>query len=320
MKEQRKHWLRKVPGLGPLWEKMDGVQIQVAGLQEEITALSAQLSKARSPTGSLVFFHLSKTGGSSIWSTLHRLASQAAIPILDLYHVARYNHHEVRALYKVLMEHREMLREGRILLHHHTPHPIDLFLEPTPLYVTVVRDPVDRFISDVNHVRAVLQGDWDEVHLQGAIHPKDDQWGKGWSRDLVERAASDRVPFEELLESAAREEFVRRYYYWSFYHLLCGSPQSRLEFSSFLPLSVKELAIRVKAKFAYIGQFPQVFQSFCEIARVFEIPHGFSAADFPHMLQRQSTALIPERRVAFREAFKDDYELLSRLGFDFSGL
>jgi len=214
---------------------------------------------------------------------------------------------------------KDHLRSNRVLVHHHTSHPIGFFFEQPPLYTTIVRDPVDRFISDINHCRAVLCGEWDEVHQKKLIDPKVEVEGRGWSRHLVEMAASPEISLENLLESALKEPCIARYYYWAFYHLLLGTPEAIQP--ALLPgdcPSNEALANLVLSKFAYVGHFPHVFKTYLKIAQSYKIPPAFAGESFPHMLQRNSNVLIPALRKDLRAAFKSEYEFLSKLGCDFS--
>lgn len=270
----------------------------------------------------LIFFHLAKTGGSSIWSALIAVASSMSpsVPIIDLYHNSRTHYHSVTDIHEVLEDFREFIRDnGRVLMHHHTAYPIGPFLDRDPLYTTIIRDPVDRFISEVNHSRAVLRGEGDDLHQKGVIDPKVEMEGRGWSRDLIEQAISDNVSFEKLLECALQEPSLVRYYYWNFYHLLLGRPDAYLPKSLPSELPPDEvLADLVRSKFAYIGRFPFVFKAYLKIAQIYGFPASLSKETFPHLLQRNSRELIPGLRNDLRSAFQAEYAFLSKLGFDFS--
>ena len=105
----------------------------------------------------LVFYHIPRTGGSSVWHALAACAAGAEVPIVDLFHQAREDYGSPEYVYNVLTERQKLLRNKSALIHLHTPHNISYFFEESNLlYATIVRDPVDRFISDVCHLRRAL--------------------------------------------------------------------------------------------------------------------------------------------------------------------
>jgi len=270
---------------------------------------------------SLVFFHLAKTGGSSIWRALIPTAALSIppVPIFDLYHYGRCNLRTVTKTPKVLEHFKDPLKKGRTLIHHHTSQPIESFFERPPVYTTIVRDPVDRFISEVNHGRTLLCSGPEEGDQANPMDPRVEIEERGWSRGLIDMAAFDEVSFEDLLARALQEPYLARYYYWTFFHLLLGQPEP------FPPRcfpeegpSNKILADVVRARFSYIGRFPFVYKTYVKIAQTYQMPVRVRGENFPNLLQRNSHTLVPDLRKDLRSAFKEDYEFLSHLGFDFS--
>ena len=82
--------------------------------------------------------------------------------------------------------------------------------------------------------------------------------------------------------------------------------------------SNKILADVVRARFSYIGRFPFVYKTYVKIAQTYQMPVRVRGENFPNLLQRNSHTLVPDLRKDLRSAFKEDYEFLSHLGFDFS--
>jgi len=307
---EKKSWL------GP-WPLLDSLGQRLAAWKREWQPI---MREAEAPEP-LVFFHLAKTGGSSIWRMLDGLAKSSRVrplSVFDIYHHARCQCHDVTRVHEVLVRFKETLRGKRVLIHHHTAHPVGFLFDRRPVYTTVVRDPVDRFISEVNHCRAVLRGEWDAVHQAGIIAPRTEIAGRGWSPRLIEMAVSDGVSFERLVEHAIQEPGLRHYYYQSFHHLLLGEP-GLMRLPDVTPdgPSATRLALLVRSQFAYIGRFPRVSEAGAEIARIYKLPQKSAPAPFPHVFQRHSQRLIPHLRPALRAAFQADYAFLSKLGFDF---
>jgi hypothetical protein len=72
----------------------------------------------------LVFYHIPRTGGSSIWHALAACAARAEVPIVDLFHQAREDYGSPEYVYNVLTERQKLLRNKYALIHLHTPHNI----------------------------------------------------------------------------------------------------------------------------------------------------------------------------------------------------
>jgi hypothetical protein len=308
------------PLLGPIWQRLNDTAHDLQKMSEEVSILQQRLANLEASSNPLFFFHLAKTGGSSIWHTLIDLASAGnpPVPVIDLYHHARNDQHTVTGVYKVLLQFKELLQNKRVLIHHHTNHPVGFFFDRQPIYTTIIRDPVDRFISEINHCRAQLRGELDPLHQAGVIDPRTEMEGRGWSPRLIEEAVCPSATLESLAELALTESCMTRYYYQNFHHLLFGAPGSMTP--CVLPSECPSdgtLALLVRTKFAFIGRFPQVFEACEEIARLFKLPPPFSRTNFPHMLQRHSGKLLVHCRPHFRSAFRADYAFLSELGFDF---
>ncbi len=119
--------------------------------------LREQLERLTHRPRHLVFFHIPRTGGSSIWHALAAAADVADVPIVDLFHLARQDYGCSDQAYSVLTERQQFVRERSTLIHLLTPHNIGYFFDAANVvYATVVRDPIDRFLSDMCHLREAL--------------------------------------------------------------------------------------------------------------------------------------------------------------------
>jgi len=260
----------------------------------------------------LVFYHIPRTGGSSIWHALAASAAGAEVPVVDLFHHAREDYGSSDCVYNVLTERQKLLRERSALIHLHTPHNISYFFEEfNILYATIVRDPVDRFISDVCHLRRTLSNMADAERQTLITSAR-------WQTAFADAMLAGNAPIDALLEMAAQEAFFRDYFYHHFYGLLCQKPLPQITYQ--LPQSsedIRDLAEVVRTKFAYIGRFPQVADSYHRIAELFALPHDRDAEFAFHINKLDSHQIVPDRRERFAEAFRTSYELLSALGIAF---
>src|SRR5262249_12044407 len=157
-----------------------------------------------------------RTGGSSIWHALASAAKAINLPIIDLFYLAQRDFGSTDLAYSVLAQERDRLQRTDSLIHLHTPHNISRFLrEENIVYTTIVRDPVDRFISDICHLRRALPSIPEDARRslfrRAQCHHK-----------FVEAILGAERYIEPVVELAAQEPFFQNYYYFHFYTLLCG--------------------------------------------------------------------------------------------------
>ncbi|HEY4233808.1 MAG TPA: hypothetical protein VGM76_10300 [Lacipirellulaceae bacterium] len=272
----------------------------------------SRLAPTSSAGRHLVFYHIPRTGGSSIWHALAASAACAEFPIVDLYHLAQKDYGSYEFTYNVLTERQKSLSNVTSLIHLHTPHNISYFLNEIDIvYATIVRDPIDRFISDVCHLHRA----WPniaEVLKRNLI--RDAHWQPVFADAMLRRD----IPIEAILDMAAQEPFFRYYYYHHFYGLLCQRLLPSLAFP--VPESaaaIREVASLTQERFGYIGRYPQVGDSYHDIADLFKLPHDRGAEFTNHINRLDSHMLMPDRRERFGEAFRKSYDLLSHLGITF---
>lgn len=100
-----------------------------------------------------VFCHIPRTGGSSIWHQLARLSGNG-LNIYDLfYETGQLYGGDLNFTRTVLNEDRNKLAAPMnywLVVHHHIHIRIgDLFKVRRPVYITFIRDPLSRFVSDL---------------------------------------------------------------------------------------------------------------------------------------------------------------------------
>ena len=119
-----------------------------------------------------------------------------------------------------------------------------------------MRDPIERFCSDVAHLHQVLPNFTETARSEFLAKAR-------WEQPFVDAMTDVSVPTDSLLEMAAEEPFFRYYYYHHFYGLMWEKPipVRRLEAPSD-ENSIGELARLVRDKFAYVGRYPNVAKVF----------------------------------------------------------
>lgn len=268
---------------------------------------------------SVVFFHIPRTGGSTIWHSLIQAATKRGVWIADLYYDSMQQYGEAHHAYDVL-EKLGGLRVPRsspnLLYHHHTRQNLTAILPPSEnQYVTAVRDPVERFVSEIFLLKEGL--------INGKNHPHEAEkfGGKyfmdGWALEyyyepeFYAAAANESLPIDELMLLAVERKVHENYYFNYFYSLLFGSTKEWASTYSGDPaLIVKPLAREVKEKFAYIGIFPFMQRSVREISTLGGF-QDFSSDALKHIENgSKKMPLARATRERLRDYFDLDYQFL----------
>jgi hypothetical protein len=260
----------------------------------------------------VVFCHIPRTGGSSVWHALAESAASAGVPIIDLYYLSQLNYGSTQFVYNVLADYRDLLKSTRAIIHLHTLHNIGYFLQDENIvYTTVVRDPIERFCSDVFHLHNALLT-FTEAARQDFLNKMP------WNSDFAAMMIDDTAPLDQLLEAAAEEPFFRFFYYHFFFGILCSKP---VPTNQFQPPdgadAIEDLARRVKQRFAYIGRYPDVAGSFHAIAESFGLPHDRSQPFSKHINHSGVNQKIQHSRQRFADTFRTSYQLLESIGISF---
>lgn len=257
-----------------------------------------------------LFIHIPRTGGSSIWHRLVALATQNGTGICDIYHESKITFGSPIRASRIITSTRNRIGTMRCMFHHHTDEPIlNAFEDNNVVCSTVVRDPVDRFISEVFHCRAFLRScpatnDFLEYHIQ--------HWGRPYVEALLQE---DKDP-HQLLDIASRVAFYSNYYTLYFSTLLGMCPAgAALSWRGSTALNnVRELATLVESRISVIGRFDLLQSAFSQTVRLFEIGSGAEQLDL-HMNRRACEAsLSGSDRRRYRRIFSLDYHLLEELG------
>lgn len=259
----------------------------------------------------VVFFHIPRTSGSTVWHTLVRLAPESGIEAFDLYHRSQQlfgsAYHSIAALADL---HPRIAAQGPgALVHHHTNQNITAALCPEEnKYVTILRDPAERLISETFHLAAIVQENRPE--LQDDIR----YLHKLLSPDFLAKLADPSACPDELAVSAAAEPFYRNYYINGFWQLFFSAPRQDAPPLQPAPESVAPaLAFAVANRFHFIGQFARIAESTRAIAAL----AGISAPPEVEIVHIKNGSRVPPLRpetvARVRQLNNADYKFVKRV-------
>lgn len=271
---------------------------------------------------STVFFDIPGTGGTAVWSNLAKIAESRSRMAADLYgqSVALFQDacHPVETL-AILDEHLAQTgidrNDSRILYRHGTKQNISAWLSPEESqYVTILRDPVERFVSEIVALRARLASGGDRSEDGRCELPSGGKWNpveEYYSEAFYARAADPTVSIDDLLLSYIEDESHKNYYINYFFSLFWGNPAEReSKYSGDCRCILPTLAHFVREKFTHIGIYPSIGKTLYEISTA----SGFRSPARNEMERRsQETALpplLPATQNKLRAFSEFDYQFL----------
>lgn len=263
--------------------------------------------------GNLVFVHATRTGGSSIWHNLVSIATHKGVGICDIYHESKLENGRPIPVEKVLQRFRQKHGSIPTLFHHHTAEPIFHHFGKNTLFATVLRDPIDRFVSIVSHIRAFLTAP--------DVDPRYKAYNEEFlGRDYLRAVYSDVDP-RELLDVAAKDTYFQNYYI-SLFRSLCStcstscSTPNRLNSSQKDPLTPYEIELLAEiifTRFAVIGYFDDLGLAYQKIVHRFDLGANGEKMKLSVNQGQKRPLLSTEEREKYRPIFRQDYHLLASL-------
>lgn len=257
-----------------------------------------------------VFVHVPRTAGSSVW---HHLAHQGAdqqIGVFDIYHESIQRCGLPGCSEEFLPAVLHSLDMPRCFFHHHSRENIfGHFAGFKSVFATLLRDPVDRFISDIFHLRKYIRSAAGTGRLTGDIT-------RFWSEQFVADICRDDVTVGDLLEQAARVPGFRNFYL-QFFTALCFGPPRR-DFTRSWPVDyssqeIRELALEVRRRFQVVGWFGDLHQSFAEIQQAFTLRPGSASLTNTINASHDRPPLRSSEWSRHAAAFDGDYQFLDEL-------
>jgi len=257
----------------------------------------------------VVFFHLPRTGGSTVWHSAAHLAARHGLPAIDLFYHSELltgsPHQPLAALRDIKASLAGAPLEG--LIHHHSMQNITGELSPDEHhYATILRDPVDRLVSETFHLRTLMRRD--EAFRDEIIASTAPEGAEFLAALLDESACPDR-----LVLLAAEQPFYQNYYLNAFWQFLFGDPAGPQSPPPMPEWVIPALAFAVRSRFCLIGRFPDIHgmvRHMLSLAGIndeedFQLTHVANGSPTP--------ALRPETLERLRELNRTDFSFLEAL-------
>jgi hypothetical protein len=251
----------------------------------------------------VVFFHLPRTGGSTVWHTSSHLAAQHGVPVTDLYHKSQVlrgsPHHPLDTLRDIKASLGGAPPAG--LIHHHSFQNLTAELPPDEHhYATILRDPVDRFVSEMFHLRGLMRQDKDlRAEIIASIAPE----GAEFLAALLDESA----PPDKLVLIAAEQPYYQNYYLNAFWQFLFGDPAGPQDPPLMPEWVIPALAYAVRSRFCLIGRFPDMHGM---VRQMMSLAGLEDTANFQLVRVANGSAipaLLPETLARLRALHRMDY-------------
>jgi len=202
----------------------------------------------------VVFFHLPRTGGSTVWHSAAHFAARHGIPAIDLFYNSQLlsgsQHQALAALRDIKPE--LAAAPLQVLVHHHSTQNITGELSPDEHhYTTILRDPVDRFVSHTFHLRSLMLRD--EIFRAEITAGTPPEGG-----DFLAAMLDETTPPDKLVLLAAEQPSFQNYYLNAFWQFLFGDPAEPPGLTHMPESVIPALAFVVRSRFCLIGRFPDI--------------------------------------------------------------
>ena len=207
----------------------------------------------------------------------------------------------------MLAELRSRVGKKPCLFHHHTTEPIRAsFDDSATIYATVLRDPVDRYVSLVHHISNFLLSP--ETPPAYAAY-----YAELCGVEFCRALARPQVRMDELLEAAAAQPFFSNYY-TTLFRSLC---QDRVQIESPPDSSssdLQTLAAGTRNMFTEIGWFSDLDMAFARIVRAYGIGHAGKRMQVAINRSARRRPLSTLERLRYERVLETEYAFVEQLG------
>ncbi len=255
-----------------------------------------------------VFYHIPRTSGSTIWHSLAQKAINQQFQVVDLYSSSIEKYQSPFCANKVLSDLTKItdMSSKKMIIHHHTRQNITRHLNPEEhKYMTIIRDPIERLISEVYHMKQIYKryGHGEATALIGM---------KRWfSPTFAEALQDDTLSPDQLLLVAAIEPRLTNTYVTSFWQLLMTDEyEDYRDYPNELSVDFDYLVEAVCYHFYVIASYPNVYDACCYIAHASGIK-SFKVEDMIMVANGVEKPVLQEKTLTvLRELNSVDYAFL----------
>ncbi|MEN1834256.1 hypothetical protein AAIM60_15320 [Pseudomonas lijiangensis] len=246
----------------------------------------------------LMFFHIPRTGGSTVWHSLAGVAARQNKIVADLYHQSReitghpFAPQEAIQFFHDFLKQTNLCFDSDVIYHHHTYQHDPYLLGSDELQrVALIRDPATRLVSEAFHMRRFLLGDHENIAAGQPPSQEYEFHRKLYSEELFRELIASEVDPDALVLHFARHH---QNYYLSY-------------FSGFLHPELVEgvtdeagalgVAREVGQAFMWVGQFPALgeFLQACGLLADLDIS---IEQDMQHVANGSSIPVLKEETLA----------------------
>jgi hypothetical protein len=254
-------------------------------------------------TKHLVFFHIPKTGGSSVWHALAKIATLQKIPVIDLYHDAIVKYSNSSKTLEAIGDIQKYLRNHTCLIHHHTEIKIHNYFDASPHCATIVRDPFERFVSHLVYLSTIVRS--------GRLGKNE---VLGGPVEMLRAIADPAIDINSLIDICSRSDYYQNYFRNWFGKLLLGRNGYGGD-EQIKDINDPRFPAYVRSSFNNISCFTDLKRALSEIANTFGLPNGNITLD--HMLKSSKDHVSENARFKYVSRFEKDYSFLKDIGFSY---
>lgn len=249
------------------------------------------------------FVHVPRTAGSSVWISLAHAAAAKGIGVCDLYHESLQRFQVPFRGQDALREILPLMGARHYVIHVHSAENMRLCLhQRRAQFATVLRDPVNRFVSDVFHHRRFFNNPQSPTDVLTATR-------NGLGETLAQIFCEPNYEPEEMLRLLAPLSTFQNYYI-KFFSKMCGRTAGKKPGSH---TEIRGLAARIRQYFAFIGEYEQLQGAYSEILQRFRVSEGTETLEHVINPGRDKPVLSAAVKARLARHFELDYALLDEL-------
>jgi hypothetical protein len=219
-----------------------------------------------------------------------------------LYHDAKIKYRNTSKTIDAINDIQKFIRKNTCLIHHHTDIKINNYFDETPSYATIVRDPYDRFISDITHLARHARSNPDPSVIIGGDSE-------------INRAISDpSIDIYSLIDICSSSASYQNFYRNWFGNLFLG--RNGLGGDEYIKDIYDPLfPVYIRGVIKNISSFTNIETAFDDISKLFELPRNNEKLN--NINKKLGDDKVENMRSKYLHLFEKDYNFLKKIGHSF---